>query len=147
MRQGLVFGLGKGSLGGALQKRQFTAKERGAFRRQEVCKVLQHGAEAAGHLDARAAKLTDFRDRQIDEILPIGRPIDQPQRAGRVVGQPFVQAPPAHTAQEVMDLVNRQDRGGRIVDGRGERLGGDIDHNPEGKSRVLLHGPFLAQSN
>ena len=46
-----------------------------------------------------------------------------------------------------MDLVNRQDRCGRIVNRRGKRLGGDIHDDPEGKSRVLLHRPFLAQSD
>ena len=127
-----------------MQQLHFTTQERGALGRQDLRQVLQHGAEAASHLDAGAAELTDFRDRQADEILPIGRAIDQPQRAGPVVGPSLSQMPAADTTQEVMDLVNRQDRGSWIVNRRGERLGRDIHDDPESKSRVLLHGPFLA---
>ena len=41
-----------------------------------------------------------------------------------------------------MNLVEGEDRRGRVVDRRGKPLGGDIDDDPKSERRVLLHGPF-----
>ncbi len=62
--------------------------------------------------------MADFRDRQVDEILPGRGPVDEPQPAGRVSYPLVVQMPAAHVPQEVVNLVDGQDRGGRVVDGR-----------------------------
>ena len=76
-----------------------------------------------------------------------GRPVDEPQPARRIAHAPVVQAAAADVAEEVMDLVDGQDRGGRVVDRRREPLGGDVHDDPEREGRVLLQGAFLAEGD
>src|SRR5262245_50761922 len=52
---------------------------------------------------------------------------------------------PAHGTQHAVKLVDRQNRGGWIVDRRRERLEGDVNDNTKRKGRILLHGTLGAK--
>ena len=47
----------------------------------------------------------------------------------------------------MVNLVDGEDRGGRVVDGRRKPLGGDVHHDPEHEGRVLLQGAFLTHGD
>jgi hypothetical protein len=49
---------------------------------------------------------------------------------------------PPDLQQQVLDVVEHLDGGGRVVDGRRERPDGDVDQDAEGEGRVLLDGPL-----
>ena len=76
-----------------------------------------------------------------------GRPVHQPHPARRIAHPFVVQVPAADVAKQVMNLVDGQDRGGRVVDGRRKSLGGDVHHDPQRKGRVLLQGAFLTHGD
>jgi hypothetical protein len=44
---------------------------------QRLNQVFQHASQAPVDLDARAAKVTDFGDGQLDEVFPARRPIEE----------------------------------------------------------------------
>ena len=78
--------------------------------------VFQHGPQASGDLNARTAEMADLGDGQMDEVFPVRRPVHEPEPARRISHPPSCQMPIADRAQQVMDLVDGQDRGGRVVD-------------------------------
>src|SRR5262249_43057991 len=132
---------------GSLQQFQLLTKECRTLFRHGLNQVFQHGPQAAGDLDAGAAELTNFGDGQLDEILPVRGAVEEPEPAPFVSYPLVVQVPLADVAEEVVDLVQGQDRSGRVVDGGGKPLVGDVHKDAEGKGRVLLQGPFLAHGD
>ena len=89
VRQGAIFRFREKALRRSMQQLQFLTQHRGTLLRQRLNQVFQHGSQAPGDLDAGAAELTDFGDGQLDEILPVRRPVEEPQPA-RFVAYPFV---------------------------------------------------------
>ena len=53
----------------------------------------------------------------------------------------------ARASQQSLELVDGQHRSRRIVDRGGERLDGDVNEDTEREQRILIHGPFGAESN
>ncbi len=58
-----------------------------------------------------------------------------------------VERAPAEAVQQILDLVEGLNRRGRIVDGRGEGLDGDVHQQPQGILGVLLEGAFPRDPN
>jgi hypothetical protein len=70
-----------------------------------------------------------FGENEIHEVFPIRRPEDHAQLTKSVGYILVVQIPFACQSQETMELVNGEHCGRRIVDGRRQRLKGDIDQD------------------
>jgi hypothetical protein len=77
LRQGSIFRLHEKALRRAMQQFQLLAKQYGPFFWQRLNQVYQHGVQAPVDLNARAAKVTDFGDGQLDEVFPVRRPIEE----------------------------------------------------------------------
>src|SRR5262249_5090173 len=112
--------------------------------RQRLNQVFQHGAQPAGNLNAGAAKLSNLRNRQRNEIGPVRSAVGETQPARLVAYAFIIETPHADASKQMVNLVDWQNGGGRVVDGWGETFGSDIDKNSKGQGRVLLHGAFLA---
>ena len=78
--------------------------------------VFQHGAQSAGDLDALAAEMANFGDGQANKVLPIGSAIDESEPTVRVMHMTGIQITTADIAQEMMNLINGEHGGGRVVD-------------------------------
>ena len=99
-----------------MEKSQFPTKERGARLGQSLDQVFQHGPQAPVDLNARTAEMTNFRDGQVNKVFPVRRTIHEPKPARRIAPPSIRQVPMADRAKQVMDLVDCQDRSGRVVD-------------------------------
>src|SRR5690348_3126778 len=145
--QSSVFRLHEEARCRSMQQRQLLTKPHGTFFRQRLNQVFQQGAQAPGDLNACPAEVTDFRDGQLDEVLPVRGPVDEPEPACLVSHSLVVQTSLTHVPKEVVDLVQGENSRGRVVDRWRKPLGGDVHDNPNGKSRVLLQSPFLAHGD
>ena len=58
-----------------------------------------------------------------------------------------VQVAATDNAQKSMDLIECENRRGRIVDGLRQCLDSDVDDHPEGKRGILLYGAFWAEGD
>lgn len=96
--QGSVFGLHEEAFCRSMQECQFLSQQKCPALGQGLNKILQHGPQSPGHLDALAAEVADFRDGELDEILPVRSPIHEPKPARGIVYPSFVQVPVPHTA-------------------------------------------------
>ena len=63
----------------------------------------------------------------------------------RIVGIAGVQFALPQATQQILDLVDRLDCRCRIINGRRQRLDGDVDQQADGILRVLLRRPFERQ--
>ena len=79
------------------------------------------------------------RERDVDEVVPVRRPEHEPGLARGIVHDLVMQTSLSHEPQQPVDLVDRQDRGRRVVDRRRQRLQRDVHQDPEREHRVLLH--------
>ena len=61
-------------------------------------------------------EVADFGDGQLDEILPVRSPIHEPKPARGIAYPSFVQVPVSHTAQQMVNLVDGENRGGGVID-------------------------------
>ena len=52
---------------------------------------------------------------------------------------------PDDQPEEILQVVEHLDGRRRVVDGRGEGADCDVDHDPDGESRILLDGPLDAE--
>src|SRR5262245_35027385 len=83
-----------------------------------------------------------FSECEMYEVFPIRRPQNYEQFA-RII-QDFVGAKVllSGLAKQAMKLVNCNHGSCGIVDCRRQSFEGDVDHNTECKSRILLHRPL-----
>ena len=89
--------------------------------------------------------MSDLVEREGEIVLPGRHREHEPQSAVGIDGVAGVQFRRAETAQEVLELVDRLDRGRRIVDRRRQRLDGDVDQKPDRIFWVLLEGALALQ--
>src|SRR6185369_8605553 len=109
--------------------------------------ILQHRSKAPRDLNGRATELTNLRNRQLNEVLPIRCAINEANAPFVVSYHAFIETPMADSAKQMMNLVNRQHRRRRIVDRRRQPLCRYVDNNAKGQRGVLLVGSFLAHGN
>src|SRR5262245_18822703 len=98
------------AFGGSIQHCQLVTKKDGTRLGQCLNQVFEHGPQTPRNLNALAAKVTDFCDGQVNEILPVWRAIDESKAAGGVSNPSVTQVPITYVAKEVMDLVQCEDR-------------------------------------
>src|SRR6185369_5768087 len=99
--------------------------------------ILQHRPKAPCDLNRRAAELTNLRNRQLNEVLPIRCAINEANAPFVVSYHAFIETPMADSAKQMMNLVNR----------RRQPLCRYVDNNAKGQRGVLLVGSFLAHGN
>ena len=99
-------------------------------------------AHATHHLDRGRAVVADLVEREDDEVVPGRHGVDEAQ-ASPVASRhaPAREPPPAEADEEVLDLVEGLDRGGRVVDRRRQRADRDVDEQADRVLRVLLERP------
>src|SRR5205807_1412443 len=107
----------------------------------------QHGTQTPGDLNTRTAEVTNFGDGQADVILPVRGAVHEAKPARAVTYLSIVQTPIAHLAEKAMDLIQGEDCRGRVVNRRRKRFGGDVHHEAERISRVLLESAFLTDGH
>ena len=98
--------------------------------------VEKEGAKAALDLDRPGTIAADLGEREIDEVVPGRASMDEPECALSVVDLAGGDAPRAHPPEEILDLVDRLEGRGRIVDRRRERLDRDVHQPAEGLGGV-----------
>src|SRR5262249_19151319 len=130
-----------------MQQGQLVTKKQCTCFGQCLNQVFEHGPQTPRNVNALAAKVTDLGEGQVNEILPVWRPVDESKPAGGVSYVSITQVPITDLAKEVMDLVQGKNRRGRVVNCRRKSLRGNVHHDAERKSRILLEGAFLANGN
>src|SRR6516162_6943311 len=91
--------------------------------------------------------MTYFRDRELDEIPPVWRAVDEAHPAFCVPDALIVETAVADVTQQVMKLVDGEHGGRRVVDCRRQPLVGNIDDDPKRERRVLLNCALGAEGN
>jgi len=81
LRPGPVLRIFEGAGHRPLQLPQLRVERGMALRGKGNGQVHEQGAQAARDLDAAGPEVPDLRERQLDEVLPVGRPVDEPQAA------------------------------------------------------------------
>src|SRR5439155_5792481 len=97
------------------QQRQLSLQDRRPSLGQGLDQIFQHSAHPPLHLDAVAAVLANLGGTQKDEVLPVRRPINKSYAPSRIFLLTFSQIAAANVAQQVMNLIDRQDSGGWII--------------------------------
>ena len=115
--------------------------------RKGIHQVFDDRVKPPGHLEVRCSVQADFAEYQVDEVVPVGRRKDQPERALIVVQGVVVQVATTDNTQKSMGLIECDNRRSRIVDGLRQCLDGDVGDHPEGKRRILLYGAFRAEGD
>src|SRR5262245_37222062 len=131
----------------AVQKVQFTLQGRMSVLWQRLDQVLDHRSQSASNLHTLGTTLAYFSECEMHEVFPIGRAENHEQLARFVQDFVGTQVLAAGFAQQTMKLIDRNDGGRRIIDGRRKSLEGDIDDDAECKSRVLFHCPLWSERN
>src|SRR5215469_1698668 len=117
-------------------------KRQATVSRKQRDQILQHRTHAAGHLDAATAKLTNLRDCERHEILPVRSAIHETKIAARIMNHPIVQTTLSNLSQQNVDLIKGQNGGGWVIDRRGERFRSDVNDDSKRKCGILLQGAF-----
>src|SRR6185369_5290222 len=117
-RQRSILRFWRMALGRTLHDAQLLTQPPRAFFGQRVDQVLQHGPHSPHDLNALAAVVTNLCDGELYEVFPIRRAIDEPGLAPIIAYHAFVQMPTADLAEQVVNLVEDENRSGRVVDGR-----------------------------
>lgn len=99
-----------------MQQVQLLTKQHGTFCRERLHQVLQQGSQTPGDLNTGAAKLTDFGDGQMNKVLPVRGPVDEAQPALSISNSFIVQTVLAQVTKEMMNLIQGQNRRGRVID-------------------------------
>ena len=120
------------------------SQRRVACGRQDPGEILDQRIHAAHHLHTVGAAEPDLIQRQPQKIVPRRKGNDQPKRALLVAVVANFQSVAAKANQQVLDLIQRLHRGGRVVDGRRKRFDSDIHQQPERVFWVLLERAFIA---
>ena len=102
----------------------------------------QHRAQTTLHLDAIAPVVSDLSNAELDEVLPVWRSIDESQSSCLIRHTPVTEVTLAHFAQQIMDVIDRQYRRRRIVNGRRQSFGSDIDEDAKREERILFKRAF-----
>ena len=76
-----------------MQQRQLMTKELGPRFGNCLNQVFEHGTQTPRNLNALGAKVTDFGYGQVNEVLPVGSPVDESKPAGGVSDISRVQVP------------------------------------------------------
>ena len=116
-----------------------------ALGRDDAKELVVHRAEPSRHLRVRRAVDPELGRRERDEVLPVGGAVDEPDLARRVAHDARVELAAADHREQVVELVDGEDAGRRVVDRRRERLARDVDDDPEAERGVLLHRPLDAE--
>src|SRR5205085_11136812 len=95
-RQSSILWFQKVTLGCSLEDAQLLTKQRGALFWQGLDQVFQHGAQTAHDLNALATEMTNLGNRQVHEVLPIRRAVDEPDPTSLVVPHSFIEVSAAH---------------------------------------------------
>ena len=108
---------------------------------------LQRRPQPARHLDRPRAVLPDLGDAERQQVLPSLAGDHHPKRS-RVVAVLPVPPEPRRAAdhrEDVLEVVEHLDGGGRVVDRGRQRPDRDVDQDPQREGRVLLEGALDAQ--
>jgi hypothetical protein len=117
-----VFPVTETALDGTVQKAEFFPERWPPLVGQHVHQVVKQGSESAVDLQASGTVLADFTHRHQHVIGPCGRDVDEPQSALLVPVLAVVELPTADPEEQVVDLVECEHRGGRVVDRWGKGL-------------------------
>ena len=115
--------------------------------RQRLGEADERGFHSPHDLNRARAEVPDLVEREGEIILPGRRREHQSEGAVLIDGVAGVQFGRAQTAQEVLELVDRLDRGRRVVDRRRQRLDGDVDKKPDRIFWVLFEGSFALKAD
>src|SRR4029078_10756855 len=85
---------------------------------KRLYQVFKHGSEPTRHLGIVRASQPDFVECQMNEVFPVRGANDQTQLARSIPNIIGPQMPLAHASQKTVKLIDRQNRGCRIVDRR-----------------------------
>src|SRR5262249_39959390 len=116
-----------------------------AFCRQNGQQSLDQRHHAPGDLHAVGAAKANLVQRQSQEVVPVGKRHHHPQRSLLIAKTSDIQLTASQAKEQVLNLVQSLNRGGRIVDRRGKRLECNIHEKPEGVLRDLLEGSLITQ--
>ena len=130
-----------------MQDVELLAERRGTARGQGLDQALEHGAEPANDLDAAAPVEADLGHGEAHVIVPVRRADDEPPLpcgiADAVVGELAMR----DLRQEMLEMVDRDDGGRRVVDRGRERLRGDVDDDAEREGGILVDLPLGGERN
>jgi hypothetical protein len=79
-----IFRFREEAFGGSMQHGQLVTKELGTRFGNCLNQAFEHGTQTPRNLNALGAKVTDFCNGQVNEILPVGRPVDESKPAGGI---------------------------------------------------------------
>ena len=78
----------------------------------------------------------------MDEVFPVGGPEDQTQFAGAIFDGVVAQMALTGQAKQILELIDGENRGRRVVDRGRQCLESDVNDDPERKRRILLRRSF-----
>jgi hypothetical protein len=104
------------------------------------------GAATRANVLRIIGQLADLVERERKIVLPAGGGEDETESAPLIANAARIERTPAEAAQEILDLIDGLDCRGRIVDGRGKGLDGDVHQEPQGVFGILFGKCALSPS-
>ena len=102
----------------AIEQTELLVQSSMTISRKRAGQVADHRPQTAHDLQVAGPAPSYFTERQVDKIIPVGRPEDHTQttrRSEHLVGMELSQA---DCPQHAMQLIDGQDRRGWVVDRR-----------------------------
>ena len=106
------------SLDFAIKQAEFLKQHGMTMRRKRLNQVLDHRAQPSDNLQIIRSAGSYFAKGQMDEIFPVGCPEDHAELAGVVQYSVGAQMTAANHAQHAVQLIDRENGRGRIIDRR-----------------------------